>query len=109
MSDSLLSKLQNRASQTQSQSRESNLGIILDSDSSYLDSLTKTSFAQHSKGKTSTESARWPKNKLVRAFISSYFDYCDALYTGLAKAAVIGLQRIQNAAAVGWKKRREIT
>lgn len=37
--------------------------------------------------------------KLVHAFVSSCLGYCDALYTGLPKAAIAELQNIQNAAA----------
>ena len=80
-----------------------NLSVIFDSELSFDTQVTKvvqSCFAQLrqlTKLRSLLSSA--DLEKVIHAFISSRLDYYDALYSGISRQNIQGLQLIQNAAA----------
>ena len=72
------------------------LAVILDSILSFVQSCF---YQLRSISKIRSFLLQTDLEKVIHAFISSWLDYCNILYSGLSKKAISRLQLVQNAAA----------
>uniref|UniRef100_A0A8C6K6N2 Reverse transcriptase domain-containing protein n=1 Tax=Nothobranchius furzeri TaxID=105023 RepID=A0A8C6K6N2_NOTFU len=87
------------------------LGVWLDSDlllEKQISAVTKASFYQLRRiAKVKRLLSNHDFEAVIHAFITSSFDYCDALYLGLPQSHLSCLQMVQNACLLTGSRKRE--